>query len=1438
MITKKRRSKRQRTRRSNFAKPRLERLEDRNLLATFAVNSFEDLADANPGDGICDDGSGQCTLRAAVMEANAWPGDDTAVLSDGVYTLDLDGSSENAAETGDLDVSDTTGGLAIIGGGPLTVIDSFGLGDRLFDVHPDANLVLDSIKLRGGNSGANNGGAISNDAALTIRNTTLEHNTTTGDGGAISNISSGTLFVYGSTFSNNTAGSSGGAISNFGDMIVIDSTFFGNLANTNGGAIRNGGGATVINSTLTANRADANDDDVGSGGGFYSPGDSSTLINTIVAENYLGTGPTPNDIAGTVTADSHHNLIGDLGSSGGLVDGTNDNIVGVDALLGAPGPNGGPTETVPLLSGSPAIDNGDAESVLQFDQRGVERPQDGDGNGIATIDIGAYELLAEQELYEIHGTKWEDVNGDGRRNSDEPGLSGVMIYADLDNDGVLDPAEPSTITVEDDPATPEDETGTYRLSGLPLGPVVVREVVPDGWEQTTPNPPLVTIAEQTLSLGDDFEDGEIDDSLWNVTESEGNESIQVSETSGKLQIVGSTPGAYAGIESRFELNGDFDVSIDYAWVSYGGHDARIQLSARDTASDATVKLNYHRYGGGSSQELILHYFDGATSRIVKVNWGMPLEGKLRLARVGDSFSAFYWKDGDWVSAGSVNAFTTPVTARMTGDNTSIATPFEVHLDNFHAVAESLGNALDFGNRQLNRLKTEFQITDPGGNSISSVVEGDEFLLIAYVTDPRDSPSGVFAFFQDVTYDTTLTSPAGFIVYGTNYPNVQSGDPSIPGLIDEVGAVAGLQGSGVARTELFRIPMLATQAGLLTFAADPADILPQHDSLLFDEAEPVAIADIEYGSITIDILPRCTANDESFTTDEDHALHTNVVGNDVCGVADVIGFDRQSERGAVVSINADGGLRYDPRDAAQYLAPGESLQDTFTYTISDSHGTTATATVTISVTGVNDAPAALDDVYETDEDAALLVATLGVLNNDMDVDASDTRAVTQVQGAPANVGEPTPTDKGATVTVLADGSFAYDPTDSPTLQALSAGESLEDTFTYTISDAHGATATATVTISVDGVNDAPIVSNPLADLRVDEDAPDEVIELTDVFTDLEDGSDLTLSVESNALTLVAASLDDTALTLTFGADQHGEATIRVMAQDRGGSTVVDEFTVTVSPVNDAPIVATPIQDQLLNNEQPMPTREWVFPLNGNTFVDPDGDPLSYEAAPLPDWLSFDSSTLTFRGIPQLSDLGTYTITVSATDGGGLSITDSITIHVVNPHQNPTNPYDVNADGFVTPIDALLVINQMNADGPSALPIPRLSDPPPFVDVNNDLFITPIDALLVINHLNQNSAVGEGEAVAKAETLAPLSGTFDTGVAATAQADRGSTRDEQPDEARDIVFGNMSRVPSVLTAASTATVVGDASEVDELSVLDWELESILSDLANEETLSSVY
>src|SRR5439155_26666818 len=74
--------------------------------ASFTVNSTIDAVDANPGDGICDDGGGRCTLRAAIMEANALPGADTIVLPSGTYRLSIPGAGEDLGSTGDLDITD------------------------------------------------------------------------------------------------------------------------------------------------------------------------------------------------------------------------------------------------------------------------------------------------------------------------------------------------------------------------------------------------------------------------------------------------------------------------------------------------------------------------------------------------------------------------------------------------------------------------------------------------------------------------------------------------------------------------------------------------------------------------------------------------------------------------------------------------------------------------------------------------------------------------------------------------------------------------------------------------------------------------------------------------------------------------------------------------------------------------------------------------------------------------------------------------------------------------------------------------------------------------------------------------------------------------------------------------------------------------------------
>ena len=124
----------------------------------------------------------------------------------------------------------------------------------------------------------------------------------------------------------------------------------------------------------------------------------------------------------------------------------------------------------------------------------------------------------------------------------------------------------------------------------------------------------------------------------------------------------------------------------------------------------------------------------------------------------------------------------------------------------------------------------------------------------------------------------------------------------------------------------------------------------------------------------------------------------------------------------------------------------------------------TATVTITVLDVNEPPEAKDDTNETDEDTVLIVPPPGVLGNDDDPDESDTLTVSAYDAT---------STKGARVTVNSDGAYTYDPTESTALQALSAGQTDTDTFSYTVSDGHGGVDTATVAITVTGLDDTTV-----------------------------------------------------------------------------------------------------------------------------------------------------------------------------------------------------------------------------------------------------------------------------------------------------------------------------------------------------------------------------
>lgn len=206
----------------------------------FTVNSTLDEQDASPGDGQCvSTPSGQCTLRAAIMEANALAGADTIILPTGVYTLTIAGANEDAAATGDLDmVVDLTIAGAGVGD---TIVDgnSVVVADRVFHVVGSVTVSMSALSVQNGTAGSANGGGILNGGGeLTLTEALIANNTAglMGVGAGISNL--GTLTLTHSSVSNNSA-YQGGGITNNGVVVALNSTIDGNTANLQSGGIDN-----------------------------------------------------------------------------------------------------------------------------------------------------------------------------------------------------------------------------------------------------------------------------------------------------------------------------------------------------------------------------------------------------------------------------------------------------------------------------------------------------------------------------------------------------------------------------------------------------------------------------------------------------------------------------------------------------------------------------------------------------------------------------------------------------------------------------------------------------------------------------------------------------------------------------------------------------------------------------------------------------------------------------------------------------------------------------------------------------------------------------------------------------------------------------------------------------------------------------------------------
>ena len=392
-------------------------------LRKFVATSTLDAADAVPGDAVCDDGAGNCTLRAAFDETNALLGPDVIEVPGGNYVL---------SSHGGLDASDIAllgagaDSVTIDGAGSVVPVLVLGSGDNVVrgvtiqngagnGVEAWENLVIDHSIVRD-NAGAGIR-ACGDVGILGVDHVTVSHNHASGiyvcsdlrAGIAFSTIRDnsmappycgGGLYVgddssveiESTTFSGNEALDGGGLC--FGSLVsahIVNSTISGNRAGRHGGGIvvrRDDSVSQNLNSTTIAeNVADSDADGIGDGGGVYfdlADGDVYPQFrNSLIADNVDMGGEVPDCGGPGLYETLGYNLVGSSRGCSAANQMSSD-LFDVDPMLESLGSNGGATQTHAVVLGSPALDA--IPSCIPADQRGVSRPQG------PACDIGAFEL--------------------------------------------------------------------------------------------------------------------------------------------------------------------------------------------------------------------------------------------------------------------------------------------------------------------------------------------------------------------------------------------------------------------------------------------------------------------------------------------------------------------------------------------------------------------------------------------------------------------------------------------------------------------------------------------------------------------------------------------------------------------------------------------------------------------------------------------------------------------------------------------------------------------------------------------------------------------------------------------------------------------------------------------------------------------------------------
>jgi VCBS repeat-containing protein len=328
--------------------------------------------------------------------------------------------------------------------------------------------------------------------------------------------------------------------------------------------------------------------------------------------------------------------------------------------------------------------------------------------------------------------------------------------------------------------------------------------------------------------------------------------------------------------------------------------------------------------------------------------------------------------------------------------------------------------------------------------------------------------------------------------------------------------------------------------------------------------------------------------------------------------------------------------------------------------------------------VNRAPTANGDSAATNEDTPLVLAGAALLANDTDPDHLD---VIKVTGAAAS------SALGAAVTVALDGAVRYDPSGAALLQALGAGHTATDSFSYTISDIAGATSSASVTVTVAGVNDAPVSGNDSNATGEDTPGAGNLLANDD---DIDNGDTISVAFVNGSAANVGATI-----TLASGAlltvNSDGSYSYNPNGQFESlddGESAADSFTyavkdnhglagntatvlLTVSGVNDAPVAAgdaastdedTPVSGDVLANDTDVEEDDLTAtlvdgPSNGTLTLNADG---SYTYTPNANYFGTDSFSYKANDGDLDSSVATVSLTINAVNDAPVANGDSYTL----------------------------------------------------------------------------------------------------------------------------------------------------------------------------------